>query len=48
MSDIYSAQGKDFEAREYLEALRENYPGGETDIFMMIDARLNKEDNEEQ
>ncbi|MCM1068121.1 MAG: tetratricopeptide repeat protein [Muribaculaceae bacterium] len=39
-ADIYSAQGKDFEAREYLEALRENYPGTETDIFMMIDSRL--------
>lgn len=41
MSDIYKAQGKDFEAREYLEALRDNYPGKETDIMMMIDERLN-------
>ncbi len=41
MSDIYKAQGKDFEAREYLEALRDNYPGKETDIIMMIDSRLN-------
>lgn len=42
LSDIYAADGKDFEAREYLNALRENYPGQESDIFMMIDSRLNK------
>ena len=40
ISDIYAAQGKNFEAKEYLEALRDNYPGSETDIFMMIDSRL--------
>ncbi len=40
ISDIYSGQGKDFEAREYLEALKENYPGTEADIFMMIETRL--------
>ncbi len=40
LSDIYAAQGKKFEAREYLNALRENYPGSESDIFMMIDSRL--------
>ena len=39
-SDIYRKMGKDFEAREYLEALRDNYPGTETDIFMMIEERL--------
>ena len=43
ISDIYSAQGKTFEAREYLEALRDNYPGKETDIFMMIESRLDGE-----
>ena len=42
ISDIYAAQGKDFEAREYLEALRENYPEKDSDIFLMIDSRLNK------
>lgn len=42
ISDLYAAQGKDFEAKEYLEALKENYPGQESDIFMMIDSRLNK------
>lgn len=40
LSDIYASQGKQFEAREYLNALRENYPGNESDIFMMIDSRL--------
>lgn len=40
LSDVYASQGKDFEAREYLNALRENYPGTESDIFMMIDSRL--------
>lgn len=42
LSDIYAAEGKQFEAREYLNALRENYPGSDSDIFMMIDSRLNK------
>ncbi len=40
LSDIYASQGKPFEAREYLNALRENYPGNEADIFMTIDSRL--------
>lgn len=39
-SDIYSKTGKNFEAKEYLEALRDNYPGTETDIFEMIETRL--------
>jgi len=42
MSDIYRKQGKDFEAGEYLRVLRENYPGKEKDIYMMIDSRLDK------
>lgn len=40
LSDIYKADGKEFEAREYLEALRDNYPGKETDIETMIEERL--------
>lgn len=40
LSDVYAAQGKDFEAKEYLRALRDNYPGSESDIFEMIDSRL--------
>jgi len=42
LSDIYARQGKNFEAREYLKALRSNYPGDESDIFDMIDSRLDK------
>ena len=42
LSDVYARQGKKFEAREYLNALRSNYPGTETDIFDMIDTRLAK------
>lgn len=40
LSDIYKAEGKQFEAREYLKALRDNYPGKETDIETMIEERL--------
>lgn len=41
-SDALRAQGSDFEADEYLRALRSNYPGTDADIFQMIDKRLNK------
>ena len=40
LSDAYAGQGREFEAREYLKALNENYPGDETDIFDMIEERL--------
>ncbi|MDE6134920.1 MAG: tetratricopeptide repeat protein, partial [Muribaculaceae bacterium] len=40
LADCYAAQGKKFEAKEYLEALRDNYPGSETDITTMIETRL--------
>jgi len=43
MSDIYKSQGKNFEAREYLEALRDNYPGDETDIQSILESRLSEE-----
>lgn len=42
LSDIYAAQGKTFEAREYLNSMRRNYPGTESDIFQMIDSRLSE------
>lgn len=42
LSDAYRANGKAFEADEYLKALRDNYPGQEPDIFEAIDERLNK------
>lgn len=41
LSDVLASQDQKFEAREYLRSLRENYPGSETDIFQMIDTRLN-------
>ena len=40
LSDILRAQGADFEADEYLHALRSNYPGTDADIFQLIDQRL--------
>lgn len=40
LSDAYSGLDRKFEAREYLKALKENYPGSETDIFDMIEERL--------
>ncbi len=40
LSDICRKQGETFEANEYLKSLKENYPGTESDIFMMIDERL--------
>lgn len=42
LSDAYTGLGRTFEAREYLTALKSNYPGDETDIYDMIDERLNK------
>lgn len=42
LSDIYKAQGNKYEARQYIEALRDNYPGDETDIKMMIETRLSE------
>ncbi|MDD2962195.1 MAG: tetratricopeptide repeat protein [Muribaculaceae bacterium] len=40
LSDVYKKQGNNFEAREYLESLKANYPGTDTEIFKMIDERL--------
>lgn len=40
LSDIYKAQGKDVEARQYLISLRQNYKGDD-DIAQMISERLN-------
>lgn len=42
LSDVLRRQGKTFEADSYLEALRNNYPGSEADIFQMIETRLKK------
>ena len=40
MSDVCKKRGDKFQAREYLESLKANYPGKEGDIFEMIDTRL--------
>ena len=40
LSDTYLAKGDEFQARQYLESLRNNYKGGEDDIQQMINARL--------
>lgn len=40
LSDTYLAKGDDFQARQYLESLRNNYQGNEADIQQMINARL--------
>lgn len=41
LADIYNKRGDTFEACEYLESLKNNYPGKEEDISKMIDTRLN-------
>lgn len=40
LSDVRRSQNNHFEADEYLRALRENYPGSETDIISDIESRL--------
>lgn len=42
LSDINAARGNRFEAEQYLISLRDNYPGSESDIFNMIEQRLQK------
>ena len=42
LADIYHKQGRDFEAKEYLQSLKSNYPGSENDIFTAIDKRLDE------
>lgn len=40
LSDIFSKQGDDFKAQQYLKSLQQNYPGTESDIFEMIEQRV--------
>ena len=42
LADVYHKQGNTFEAIEYLESLKNNYPGKNDDIFELINTRLNK------
>lgn len=41
LSDTYKAKGDDFQAKQYLESLKNNYKGNEADIREMINERLN-------
>jgi hypothetical protein len=43
LSDTYRAKGDSFQARQYLESLKSNYQGDESDILQMINERLNNE-----
>jgi tetratricopeptide (TPR) repeat protein len=40
LSDTYMAKGDEFQAKQYLESLKNNYKGDETDIQQMINERL--------
>ena len=40
LSDTYMAKGDEFQAKQYLESLKNNYQGGEEDIQQMINERL--------
>ena len=40
IADVYVKQGNTFEAQQYLESVKSNYPGKEADIFKMVDERL--------
>ena len=40
LADVYSRQGKDYLSRQYLESLRDNYPGDDLDIHNIITTRL--------
>ena len=42
LADVYYKRGDVFEACEYLESLKSNYPGTEKDIFSEIEERLSK------
>lgn len=40
LADVYKGQGKKYLAKEYLQSLRENYPGNEPEILNAITSRL--------
>ena len=42
LADALSAQGDTYKAKQYLQALKDNYPGDEADITEMINTRLSK------
>lgn len=47
LADVYMAEGKELEARQYLLSLQQNYPNND-DIAEMITTRLNKLKTDEQ
>ena len=42
LADVYYKQGNVTKAREYLQSLKNNYPGKEKDILNGIETRMNK------
>ncbi|MFT4073266.1 MAG: tetratricopeptide repeat protein [Dysgonamonadaceae bacterium] len=42
LSDAYTAKGDKFSAKQYLETLKDNYKGKESDITEMVSTRLSK------
>lgn len=40
LADAYKGQGKNYLAKEYLQSLRDNYPGNEPEILNAINSRL--------
>lgn len=42
LADVYYKKGDVSQAREYLQSLKNNYPGKEKEIFNEIEARMNK------
>ena len=42
LADVYYKQGNVAQAREYLQSVKNNYPGKEKDIFNEVESRLNK------
>ncbi len=45
LSDIYTAKGDSFMAKQYLKSLQENYPGSNDDITSGIESRLQSINN---